>query len=154
MFISARVCRTTLGRGRTVRTASSSVQTSCRGRARRSTTATTTRRPHGTSGHPPGGCTRGTTQPRPAAEEGPAPAATMSLLPRAAGDTTTSRSPRGTAGTTTPPGHLLVSSATARRPSRPGKGSFTGKTTPNANNKDKATKIKGNFSFRFSYCSV
>ena len=123
MFISARVCRTTLGRGRPVRTASSSVQPSCPDRARRSTTATTTRLLRGTNGHPPGGCTRGTTRPRPA--EGPDPAATMSLRPRAAGGTTTNRSPRDTAGTTTPPGPRLVSSATARRPSHPGKGSFT-----------------------------
>ena len=123
MFISARVCRTTLGRGRPVRTASSSVRPSCPGRAPPSTTATTTRRPRGTSGRPHGGCTRGTTRRRPA--EGLGPAATMSLLHRAAGVTTTNHCPRGTAGTTTPPGRHLVSSATARRPSRPGKGLFT-----------------------------
>ena len=125
MLISAHVYRTTLGRGRPVRIASSSAQPSCPGRVPQSTKATTTRRPRGTSGRPPGGCTRGTTRPQPAAEEGPGPAATMSLLPRAAGVTTTNRCPPGTAGTTTPPGRRLVSSATARRPSRPGKGSFT-----------------------------
>ena len=113
------MCRTTLGRGHPVRTASSSVQLSYPGRARRSTTATTTRPPRGTSGRPPGGCTRGTTRPRP--EEDPGPAATMNLLPRAAGGMTMSRCPRGTAGTTTPPGRRLVSSATARHPSLPGK---------------------------------
>ena len=121
MLISAHVCRTTLGRGRPAR---SSVRPSCLGRAPRSTIATTTRRPRGTSGRPPGGCTRGTTRPRPV-EEGLGLAATMSLLPREAEGTTTNRCPQGTAGTTTPPGRLLVSSATAKLPSHPGKGLFT-----------------------------
>ena len=123
MFILARVCRTTLGRGRPVRTASSSVQPSCPGRAPPSTTATTTHRPRGTSGRPPGACTQGTTRPRPA--EGLGLAATTSLLPREAEGTTTSRYLRDIAGTTTPHGRLLVSSATARHPSHPGKGLFT-----------------------------
>ena len=123
MLISAHVYRTTLGRGRPVRIANSSAQPSCPDRVPPSTTATTTHRPRGTSGRPPGGCTQGTTRPQPA--EGLGLAATMSLLPREAEGTTMSRCPRDIAGTTTPPGRLLVSSTTNRLPSHPGKGLFT-----------------------------
>ena len=120
-FVSVRVCRTTLGRAHPAHTANSSVRPSCPGRVPLSTRATTTHRPRGTSGLPPGD-TR-TTRPRPA--EGPGPGGITSLLPRAAGGTTTSPCPPGTAGTTTPPGHRLVNSATARRPSLQGKDMFT-----------------------------